>query len=82
MQKQDQTISYILEENIVDEQVLKEALDEQQTSGQSLASILRNNNLINEEQFIKIIAAGNGIEFINLSPDMIDPVAAPLRHDS
>jgi type IV pilus assembly protein PilB len=33
---------------------------------------------VNEEQLIKIIAAGNQIEFVNLSPDMINPIAAHM----
>jgi type IV pilus assembly protein PilB len=78
MEKQEHIISYILTENILDEQTLQTALVEQETSGQSLTSILKNNNLVNEEQFIKIVAADNGIEFINLSPDMVDPAAAHM----
>ncbi len=78
MEKQEHIISYILTENILDEQTLQTALVEQETSGLSLTSVLKNNNLVNEEQFIKIVAAGNGIEFINLSPDMVDPVAAHM----
>jgi type IV pilus assembly protein PilB len=33
---------------------------------------------VDEEQLLRIIAAGNGIEFINLSPDMVDPIAAHM----
>jgi type IV pilus assembly protein PilB len=78
MQKQEHIISYILEQNILDEKTLQKLLKEQETSGQSLISILKKNNLVDEEQLIRIIAAGHQIEFVNLSPDMINPLAAHL----
>jgi type IV pilus assembly protein PilB len=78
MQKQDHTITYILEENILDEESLQKVLEQQEASGQSLISILRENNLVDEEQLTKIIATSNKIEFINLSPEMIEPMAAHM----
>jgi type IV pilus assembly protein PilB len=78
MQNQEHIISYILEQNILDEETLQKALKEQETSGQSLISILRKNNFVDEDQFIRIIAAGHGIEFVNLSPDMVNPIAAHM----
>ena len=78
MQKQERIISYILEQNILDEETLQKALKEQETSGQSLISILKKNNFVDEEQLIRIIAAGHQIEFVNLSPDMINPIAAHM----
>jgi len=78
MQKQDHTIAYILEEDILDEETLREVLEQQEASGQSLISILKENNLVDEEQFTRIIAISNKIEFINLSPDMVDPMAAHM----
>jgi type IV pilus assembly protein PilB len=78
MQKQEHIISYILEQNILDENTLQKVIKEQETSGQSLISILKKNGLVNEEQLIRIIAASNQIEFVNLSPDMINPIAAHM----
>jgi type IV pilus assembly protein PilB len=78
MQKQEHIISYILEQNILDEKTLQKVLREQEISGQSLISILKKNNFVDEEQLIRIIAAGNQIEFVNLSPDMVNPLAAHL----
>jgi len=78
MQKQDHTITYILEENILDEESLQKVLEQQKASGQSLLNILKENNLVDEEQLTKIIAASNKIEFINLSPEMIEPMAAHM----
>jgi type IV pilus assembly protein PilB len=74
----DPTISYIRQEHIVDEKTLQEVLQEQQSSGQSLVSILRQKNLVDEEQLTRIIAVANKIEFVNLSPEMIEPIAAHM----
>ncbi len=78
MQKQNRTISYILEENILDEETLQKVLEQQKASGQSLISILKKNNLVDEDQFTRIVAASNKIEFINLSPEMVDPMVAHM----
>jgi len=78
MQKQDHTITYILEENILDEESLQKVLEQQKASGQSLLNILKENNLVNEEQLTKIVATSNKIEFINLSPEMVEPMAAHM----
>jgi len=78
MQKQEDAISYIRQENILDEETLQMVLEQQKASGQSIISVLRKNNLVNEEQLARIIAASNKIEFINLSPEMVDPMAAHM----
>jgi type IV pilus assembly protein PilB len=74
----DQTISYIRQEHILDEQTLQAVLEEQQESGQSLINILRQKNLVDEDQLTRIIAAANKIEFVNLSPEMVEPIAAHM----
>jgi type IV pilus assembly protein PilB len=79
MQENDDIISYILKENIVDEKTLQRVLKKQQeVSGESLVSILEKSNLVDENQAGKIIAVSNKIEFVNLSPDMVNPMAAHL----
>jgi type IV pilus assembly protein PilB len=78
MESQDPIISLLLQEKIVDEQTLQTALEQQQKTGQSLISILRKANLLDEEQFTKIIASANKIEFVNLSPEAVDPMVAHL----
>ena len=65
MQKQDHTLSYILQENILDEKSLQRVLEEHQSSGESLITILKKNELVDEEQLARIIAADNKIEFVN-----------------
>jgi type IV pilus assembly protein PilB len=79
MQENDDIISYILKENIVDEKTLQRVLKKQQeVSGESLVGILEKSNLVDENQAGKIIAVSNKLEFVNLSPDMINPMAAHL----
>jgi len=78
MQNHDAIISYIQQENILDSETLTRVLGQQSASGQSLISVLKKSKLINEEQFTRIVAASNNIEFINLSPEMVDPMAAHM----
>jgi len=78
MQKQDDIIAYILKENILDQASLEKVLEQQKSSGQSLVNILRKNELVDEDRLARIIAVSNSIEFINLSPDMVDPLVAHM----
>jgi len=78
MEKQDPVISFIVENKILDERALQGAVDQQQKTGQSLLSVLKNENLIDEDQFTRIVATANKIEFINLSPEQVDPMVAHL----
>ncbi len=78
MENLEQAVSFIRQKQILDEQTLQGILAKQQETGQSLISILRKDNLVNENHLARIIAVANGIEFINLSPDMIDPMVAHL----
>ena len=78
MENQDPIISYLMQEKVVDEKVLQDALNQQQETGQSLISILKKENLLNEEQFTRIVAAASKIEFVNLSPETVDSIVAHL----
>jgi type IV pilus assembly protein PilB len=78
MQKQDHIVSYIRKEEFLDEKTLHDVLQEQQTSGQSLLGIIKKRDLVDEQQFAKIVAATNRLEFVNLSADMVDPMAAHM----
>ena len=78
MEKQDPTISFIKQENILDEETLQAAIEQQQKTGQSLINIIKKENLLDEDQLIQIVAAANKIEFINLSPEMVEPMVAHL----
>jgi len=78
MEKEERIISFITQEKILDEQTLEAALAKRQQTGQSLISILKKDNLLDENQLTRIVAIANEIEFVNLSPDMIDPMVAHL----
>ena len=78
MQNHNDTVAYILEKKILDEATLKKAIKHHKATGQSLISVLKKNKLVNEDQFTEIVAAFNKIEFVNLSPDMVDPMAAHM----
>ena len=71
-------LSFLLEENILDDQTLEAVLAKQRDTGQSLVGLLKSENLVDDDQLTRIVAIGNKIEFITLSPDMIDPMAAHL----
>ena len=78
MEKKDPLISFIVEERILDEKSLEEVIRQHQDTGQSLVSILKKENLLDEDQLTKVVAGANKIEFINLAPEMVDPMVAHL----
>jgi len=78
MESNDPIISALLQENIVNETALQAALEQQKQTGQSLLSILKKDYLISDDQMTRIIAAVNKIEFVNLSPEMVDSMVAHL----
>ncbi|RKY10129.1 MAG: type II secretion system protein GspE [Planctomycetota bacterium] len=78
MEYQDPVISVLLEEDILDDQGVQELISEQNKSGKSLVSLLKTQKLIDHDQLTKLTAISNGIEYIDLTSDMIDPVAVRL----
>ncbi|OHB59959.1 MAG: hypothetical protein A2167_06555 [Planctomycetes bacterium RBG_13_46_10] len=78
MEINDPIISFLIKEKIVNEGTLQAAIEQQKQTGQSLLSILKRDYLLSEEQMLKIVAAVNKIEFINLSPEMVDSMVAHL----
>ncbi|MBN2019686.1 MAG: type II/IV secretion system protein [Sedimentisphaerales bacterium] len=78
MENQEAVIAQITKEKVVDDATMQTILAQQRQTGQSIVSILKQNNLLNEEQLTKIIAVSQGIEYIDLSSDKIDPMTAHL----
>jgi type IV pilus assembly protein PilB len=76
--ERDAVISFLTEENILDETHIDELVSERADTCKSLISVLKSRNLLDQDQLTKLTAITNNIEFINLSPDMIDPVAVRL----
>jgi type IV pilus assembly protein PilB len=78
MEEKDPLMSFLIEQKILDETTLQAVLDQHRSTGQSVTTILKKENLLDEEQLTQVIARSNEIEFINLAPDMIDPIVAHL----
>jgi len=78
MKKNDPLISYLLEQNILGEAALNELVDSCDSSGKNIVAVLKSENLITKDQTTQAVAVSNGIEFITLSPDMIDQIAVRL----
>lgn len=78
MKKNDPLISYLLEENILSESALSKLVTSCESSGKSLVAALRSENLVTKDQMTWAIAVSNSIEFVTLSPDMIDQIAVRL----
>lgn len=78
MDKKDPLISFILEEKLINEKTLQAVVDEHEKTGQSLINILKKENLLDEDQLVQVVASTNQTKFVNLSPDMVEPMVAHL----
>lgn len=78
MEKQDAIISFLRTGKILDEITLKSLMELQKSTGQSMVSILKHESMLDEAQMAQVVAVGNGIEFINLAPETVDPMVANL----
>jgi len=78
MQETDPLVSLLTEERMLDEKALEAVIEKHQETGQSLIAILKEGNLLGEEQFAKVVARASGIEFVNLAPETVDPMVAHL----
>jgi type IV pilus assembly protein PilB len=78
MQTKDPIIEQLSKEKIIDKATIEAALAQQRQTGEGLISILKKGKFVNEEQLTRIVAVVHNIEFIVLSPDMIDPMTAHL----
>ena len=78
MDKKNPLISFIMQEGILDEKTLEAVFEKHEKTGQGLINILKKEKLLDEEQLAKAIAGTSQTEFINLSPDMIEPMVAHL----
>ena len=68
----------IIRLGIADEQKLNELDGQCRKSGRNIITVLKEDGLLTDEQFGILIAKSQNIEFINLSPDMIEPIAAHM----
>ncbi|MDD5135333.1 MAG: ATPase, T2SS/T4P/T4SS family, partial [Phycisphaerae bacterium] len=63
---------------VLDDGRLEEFIKAAAESGKNIITLLRESNLFSEEQLARVVAVSHKIEFITLSPDMIDPIAAHM----
>ncbi len=78
MNEHDPIISFLLDEKVVSAEDLQPLLAQQAQSGASLLCLLQQEKLVSEEQVAQALAAVHRFDFVNLSPEMIDPLVAHL----
>jgi type IV pilus assembly protein PilB len=78
MDNKNPLVSYLSEEKILDGQTLQNVIEKHEKTGQSLIAILKKENLLNEEQLTNVVARTSGIEFVNLAPEVVEPMVAHL----
>jgi type IV pilus assembly protein PilB len=78
MKKRDPLISLLMDENILDQETLESVISQHEKTGQSIIALVKEGNLLDEEQLTRVIARTSGIEFVNLSPETMDPMVAHL----
>jgi type IV pilus assembly protein PilB len=82
MTESDPIISLLLDEKAVSPQDLQALLARHKETGESLLRLLQQTKLVDEEQLARAVAVVNDFDFVNLSPEMIDPLVAHLiSHD-
>lgn len=78
MTDRDPIISFLLEEKAVSPAEIETLVEKRKRTGESLLTLLRREKLVDEEQLARAVATVNHFEFVNLSPEMIDPIISHL----
>ena len=82
MNEHDPIISFLLEEKVVSPEDLQPVLAQHKETGEGLLRLLQQEKLVDDEQIARAVAVVNDLDFVNLSPEMIDPLVAHLiSHD-
>jgi type IV pilus assembly protein PilB len=68
----------LLEEGLVTRHDLERAQERQVETGETLSRVLVDEEIVGEEDLVKVLARHVGVEFINLAEVAIDPSAAAL----
>jgi len=76
--KQDRLGRLLLENNLINEEQLDEALEEHSTTGKSLGRVLIDKGVLSEGQLTSVLAEQIGIRYVDLNNYPIDPGAATL----
>ena len=78
MKERDPIITYLEEEKVLEQVAIDKLVRTHDATGKSLINLIKSQELVDDEGLAKLIAATNQIEFVNLSPDMADPIAVQL----
>jgi len=78
MHADDPILTFLSDEQVLDASVLESLVERHRDTGDSLLSILKRENLVDEVLFARLLAKANGIEFVDLSTERIDPMVAHL----
>jgi len=78
MEQRDRLISFLADESILDQETLESVVSQHEETGQSIIAIVKEGNLLDEEQLTRAIARTSGIEYVNLAPETMDPMVAHL----
>ena len=76
--RQDRLGRLLLENNLIDEDQLNEALVEHNDSGKSLGRVLIDRGVLTEGQLTSVLAEQIGIRYVDLTSYDVDPEAATL----
>ncbi len=71
-------VQFLRSEGTLDPTALESALKRQEDTGESVVTILKEQNLLDEEQCARAQAVAHHLEFVNLAPEMIEPMVAHL----
>jgi type IV pilus assembly protein PilB len=78
MEDQERIVTFLTKENILSEDVLQDVITKQQDTGKDIIIILKEDGLLADDDLNRVILFSNKIEFVTLSPDMVDPMAAQM----
>jgi type IV pilus assembly protein PilB len=75
---QDPVLTILLEEGVLPAKRAEEIAARSLESGKSILQLLRQEGIVDQNHITRLTAQVNNIEFINLSADMINPMAVQL----
>ena len=76
--KQDRLGRLLLQNNLIDEDQLDDALEEHSNTGKSLGRVLIDKGVLTEGQLTSVLAEQIGIRYVDLNNYAVDPAAATL----
>jgi type IV pilus assembly protein PilB len=76
--KQDRLGRLLMQNNLINEEQLDDALEEHSNTGKSLGRVLIDKGVLTEGQLTSVLAEQIGIRYVDLSNYAVDPAAATL----